>query len=220
MTRLRDVVDTQRQYYDLRAPDFLDVSKPDRRVSGFMAPARVQALVDGFDVDGDVLELACGEGAFTRELVRHARSVTAVDGSPAMLERNRAVLGDAVAYVLADLFAWEPERRYDVVFFANWLSHVPPPLFASFWGLVERCLAPAGRVCFVDEDDRASDFDRTHTEDGIPLATRTLADGREFDVVKVFWRPVDLEVQLCELGWDATVRRFDDTFLRGTVTRA
>jgi ubiquinone/menaquinone biosynthesis C-methylase UbiE len=49
-----------------------------------------RALVDKFAPTGDVLELACGNGSFTRELVRHARTVTGVDGSPRMLERNRS----------------------------------------------------------------------------------------------------------------------------------
>jgi hypothetical protein len=30
--------------------------------------------------------------------------------------------------------AWRPDRRYDVVFFGFWLSHVPLERFAAFWG--------------------------------------------------------------------------------------
>jgi hypothetical protein len=30
-----------------------------------------------------------------------------------------------VRFVQADLFAWKPDRRYDVAFFGFWLSHVP-----------------------------------------------------------------------------------------------
>jgi ubiquinone/menaquinone biosynthesis C-methylase UbiE len=115
-----------------------------------------RALIDTLHPTGDVLELARGTGVFTRELVRHARSVTAVDASPRMLAINRVSIADPkVTYVRADLFTWVPDRVYDVVFFGFWLSHVPPSGFASFWSLVRSCLAPQGRVMFVDEDDTA-----------------------------------------------------------------
>jgi len=45
-----------------------------------------------------------------------------------------------VRFIQADLFAWRPDRRYDVVFMGFWLSHVPAERFASFWSLVADCL--------------------------------------------------------------------------------
>ena len=88
-----------------------------------------------------------------------AESVTAVDASPEMIEIASArVGGDArVRFVQADLFRRRPERRYDVVFFGFWLSHVPPERFESFWSLVAECLAPGGRVLFADDAYRTSD---------------------------------------------------------------
>jgi hypothetical protein len=56
-----------------------------------------------------------------------------------------------VRFIQADLFAWEPDRRYDVVFFGFWLSHVPPGRFEPFWSLVAGCLKPQGRVFFADD---------------------------------------------------------------------
>jgi len=133
-----------------------------------------------------------------------------------MLAINRERLGDPkVTYVQADLFSWEPDRDYDGVFFGFWLSHVPPASFDEFWALVRQCLAPGGRVVFIDEDDRASGHDDVRLIDGVPVARRTLADGRQFDVVKLFWRPEELESRLRSSGWDITVRRAGDTFLYG-----
>jgi ubiquinone/menaquinone biosynthesis C-methylase UbiE len=87
----------------------------------------VRLLVDEFAPTGDVLEIACGSGAFTREIVRHANAVTALDGSPRMIERNRQEVADPrVNYVVADAFTWEPDRAYDAAVFSFWLSHVPP----------------------------------------------------------------------------------------------
>jgi len=99
-----------------------------------------------------VLELACGRGAWTSQLLRHATDVTAVDASPEMLAIAAARAGsERVRFIQADLFAWEPDRRYDVVFFGFWLSHVPPARFEPFWAVVADCLKPQGRVFFADD---------------------------------------------------------------------
>jgi demethylmenaquinone methyltransferase/2-methoxy-6-polyprenyl-1,4-benzoquinol methylase len=209
----------QREFYDLRAPDYANGTRSARAASGDMSREMCRALVDDFAPAGDVLELACGPGAFTRELVRHARAVTAVDGSARMLERNRReVHDDRVTYVEADLFDWQPARTYDTVFFGFWLSHVPPARFDGFWALVRSCLRPGGRVAFVDEDARGTGNDDLRVVDGVQVATRTLRDGRRYDVVKLYWDPAELQDRLRALGWQATVRRAGDTFLYGTAT--
>ena len=64
--RLAGLIASQREFYDLRAPDFGDEAVPDRRVSGMMASELGRALIDEFAPTGDVLELACGSGSFTR----------------------------------------------------------------------------------------------------------------------------------------------------------
>jgi ubiquinone/menaquinone biosynthesis C-methylase UbiE len=67
-----------------------------------MEPEAMRALIDELGTAGDVLEFACGDGAFTGELVRHAQSVTAIDGSARMLARNREHVADPrVRYVEA-----------------------------------------------------------------------------------------------------------------------
>jgi demethylmenaquinone methyltransferase/2-methoxy-6-polyprenyl-1,4-benzoquinol methylase len=156
----------------------------------------------------------------TRELARHVESVTAVDASAAMIERARSEIDtEAVRFVQADLFEWTPDRTYDAVCFANWLSHVPPNLFDDFWTLVARCLRPHGRVWFLDEDERAvANDDRLMVSD-VPAARRTLSDGRVYRVVKVFWHPDELTAGLQALGWSVQMRRLGDTFMYGVAKR-
>ena len=215
--RMAGLVQSQREFYDLRAPDFGDATVPDRRASGMMAHEVGRALIDEFAPTGDVLELACGSGGFTRELVRHARTVTAIDGSARMLDRNRREVGDSsVTYVNADIFGWQPERRYDAVFFGFWLSHVPPAAFDDFWALVRSSLRKDGRVAFVDEDDRGAMNDDIRLVHNVPVARRTLRDGRRFDVIKVYWNPNELEDRITSLGWQVAVRRVGETFLYGS----
>ncbi|HET6873715.1 MAG TPA: class I SAM-dependent methyltransferase [Acidimicrobiales bacterium] len=214
-----ELLAVQRHYYDLRAPDYMNVNRPsDRRVRGLLASWQAERLVERFGPAGDVLELACGSGAFTGRLVRHARTLTAVDGSARMLELNRGVVADSrVEYVCADLFDWKPPRRFDAVFFGFWLSHVPPPRFESFWSMVAACLQPGARVGFVDEDDRGRVLEAHLTNGSVPTARRILGDGRQFDIVKVFWDPSELRGRLGELGWEATIERVGDHHLYGTA---
>ena len=71
-------------------------------------------VIDEFAPTGDVLELACGPGTWTPQLLRRADTVTAVDASPEMqaLAKQRIAADlDRVRFVLADLFTWEPDRH-------------------------------------------------------------------------------------------------------------
>jgi demethylmenaquinone methyltransferase/2-methoxy-6-polyprenyl-1,4-benzoquinol methylase len=101
-----------------------------------------------FAPGGQVLELASGTGWWTGTLARTAAQVTAVDASAETLAHNRRRHGEAgVRYIQADLFAWQPDRLYDAIFFGCWLSHVPPQRFDAFWAWSGRRFAPEGR-CF------------------------------------------------------------------------
>ena len=72
--------------------------------------------------DRDALELACGRGTWTPRLLAHATTVTAVDAAPEMLARAAARVRDRrVRFIQAGLFGWQPDRRYDIVFFGFWL---------------------------------------------------------------------------------------------------
>jgi demethylmenaquinone methyltransferase/2-methoxy-6-polyprenyl-1,4-benzoquinol methylase len=216
---LDDVLATQKRYYELRAPDYLDSTKPsDRGGRNHPFPSDLAAPI--FDVlrpFGDVLELACGPGPlFTSELARFADSVTAVDSSPTTLQFNRARVAEpTVSYIEADLFEWSPDRTYDFVFFGHWLSHIPTSRFAAFWDLVRACTGDRGRVGFIDEDDRAAWMDPDRPSENSEVARRSLADGRRFDIIKVFWSPRDLQQRLRTLGWDVQVTRLGDRFMVG-----
>ena len=103
----------QMTFYDLRAPEFGDAAKPDRVGRSSLEPGVVGDLIDEFKPRGDVLELACGTGWLTRELARHADSLTAVDASSRMIQRARNEIDThKVRFVQADIFDWTPDRTY------------------------------------------------------------------------------------------------------------
>ena len=169
---------------------------------------------------GNVLELACGTGLWTERLAPHAAELTCVDASPEVLALNRQRMrGSRIRYVCADLFHWRPAARYDFVFFGFWLSHVPAGSFIPFWSLVSDCLAPGGRVFFTDNRLPPDGWRDAPQRNGSGRSRRRLADGREFEIVKVYHRPDDLEAHLGALGWRAAVRGTPTFFLHGTAVR-
>jgi SAM-dependent methyltransferase len=177
-----------------------------------------EELTEGLPITGDVLELACGTGQWTRLLAERGHRVTAVDGSPEMLARARArVDGLDVEFVEADIFEWRPPRRYDTVFFGFWLSHVPGERFAGFWDLVGDALRPGGQACFLDSGpgDRANEQVLTGQ-----TVRRHLADGSEHRVVKLFHDPTGLTEALGALGWSARVWPLRQTLIAGVASRA
>lgn len=193
---------------------------PEANGRWFAEVAQVRAALDAFHPTGDVLELAAGTGLWTQRLAHMSAHVTAVDASPEVLALNRERLSSAatrVDYLRADLFAWQPNRRYDVVFFGFWLSHIPPERFASFWALVRAALAPGGRVFFVDSLYAETSTAADHRLEGqeATAVTRRLNDGQEFRIVKVFYRPDELRQRLADLGWNIAVEQTEHYFLYG-----
>lgn len=181
--------------------------------------AELAGALDAFRPTGSVLELACGPGTWTAQLLQHATDVTAVDASVEMLAIASARVGpERVRFVPADLFHWRPDRRYDVVFFGFWLSHVPLERFASFWSLVATCLKPDGRVFFADDGYRTAD----ELIEGGQSSTiqRRLTDGTTHRIVKVPHRPADLERKLERIGWRIKVHSTSGPFFWGAGSRA
>ncbi len=189
----------------------------------FREVEQVREALHQFRPAGRVLELACGTGLWTEQIVAHADHITAVDSSAEVIALNAGrVDSPLVEYLQADIFEWQPERRFDLVFFAFWLSHVPAERFEPFWRTVASALKPGGRVFFVDSAYSETSSARDHVLEG-PQATtinRRLNDGREFRIVKIFYRPEDLRAQLAALGFRAQVRQTANYFLYGQAERA
>jgi trans-aconitate methyltransferase len=137
-----------------------------------------------------------------------------------MLALNRERVGRAdVRYLQADLFAWTPPERYDVVFFSAWLSHVPPQRFESFWALVAGCLNDAGRVFLIDELPAVAAHERLLTDAPAPAVERRLTTGAQYRAVKVFYTPPQLHAALVELGWDVEIESVGQQFFYATARR-
>jgi demethylmenaquinone methyltransferase/2-methoxy-6-polyprenyl-1,4-benzoquinol methylase len=209
----------QRDYYRARAHEY-DATYPLDESADGEARQQLVAALEEHAPFGRVLEMACGTGQWTIELARHARTVTAVDYSPEALALCRQRVDEPhVSLVRADLFAWKPEQRYDLVFFAAWLSHVPPQRFEALWELAAGCLAPGGKVFVIDELPAASRVEQAAVGQPAPAVQRRLTTGENYRTVKVFWDPDDLRTRLAALGWEADVRRVGWRYFCATASK-
>jgi SAM-dependent methyltransferase len=213
---LTELLGEQIAYYRARAVEY-DRTAPYIDEDGY---PELLAALSRFAPRGRVLELACGTGRWTKELAEYASELTAVDASEEMLALNRANVGRSdVVYVQADMFAWAPVERYDVVFFSAWLSHVPPKLFDDFWALVASCLTEDGRVFVIDELPAVKAVERSIPNPAAPTVERELTTGERFRTVKVFYEPGQLAADLADRGWEADVQSVGWRFFYATVTR-
>jgi SAM-dependent methyltransferase len=217
----------QRSFYRARAPEYDqwwqrrgrydhgpdDAAEWDRQVQ------LVIQAVDEFGPVGDVLELAGGTGWWSRHLAQTAQKLTVLDSSRETLRINRErVARPDVNYIVADIFGWRPDQRYDTVFFSFWLSHVPRGLFERFWALVASCLRPEGRAFLIDNrrDPTRAAQDPYVIDEAEDVQRRRLSDGTERRVVKVFYEPDDLAERLRRLGWVADLAA-TSRFIYGSV---
>jgi SAM-dependent methyltransferase len=202
----------QKAYYRARAAEY------DRSYARNEDLRELRAVADTLPVTGDVLELACGTGQWTPTLAARARSVTAVDAAAEMLTLARArTASPNVEFVRADVFAWRPPRRYDTVFFAFWLSHVPPARLPGFWDTVAAAVAPGGRAIFIDDGPAEAASEHVLAGQPVPTVLRRLDDGSRYRVVKVFHDVRALTDDLAALGWSARIRSVREHFIVGVA---
>ncbi|WP_329370611.1 class I SAM-dependent methyltransferase [Streptomyces sp. NBC_01483] len=186
----------------------------DRPYAQYEDLQKLLAAVDDLPIAGHVLELACGTGQWTPRLAARAQSVTAVDASPEVLALARArTASPTVQFLEADLFQWQPPRRYDTVFFAFWLSHVPPTRLPDFWNTVATALAPGGKAIFIDDGPAAAAYEEVLADQPTPTAIRRLDDGSQYRIVKVFHDGQTLTDDLTAQGWSVRIRPMAGNFI-------
>jgi methyltransferase family protein len=85
-------------YYAARAAEYSSTSYENLT----SADRRIARLVSDLHPDGDLLEIACGAGIWTRHLAGCVRSVTAIDAVPEMIaQARRRVPGETVTFLAA-----------------------------------------------------------------------------------------------------------------------
>lgn len=164
---------------------------------------------------GHILELAPGTGIWTEQLVKLGEKVTAVDASAEMIAINQAkIQSDKVDYIQADLFEWQSEQQFDMVFFGFWLSHVPPEKLGDFLKRVSAMLKPDGILFIVDSlRNKMATANNQNMLESSHIHQRILNDGREFQIIKVFYQPDRLQSELALVNISAEVHTTAQFFI-------
>jgi demethylmenaquinone methyltransferase/2-methoxy-6-polyprenyl-1,4-benzoquinol methylase len=218
-----------RVYYAARAGEYDDwFLRRGRYSRGAIADAAWAAdldtatlWLDAQQLGGEIVELAAGTGWWSPLIAQKATTLWLYDINEEPLEyaRQRLVAHGLAAHIhVRDAWA-EPDRQVDGLFCGFWLSHVPRARLADFLALCRRWLKPGGRMAFIDSrlDRESSASDHPPPEND--LSVRKLDDGRTFTIVKVYWRPEELETALAAAGFrDARVTTTSRFFLMGEAT--
>jgi len=197
-----------RTYYDQRASEYDDwyllVGRYARRADHAQWKADLRVLAErarAFGI-GQLLEIACGTGWWTREFAPHTR-VTAVDFAPAMLnvarERQRSMSLGA-DFVRADAYHL-PFRAdsFDSCFAGCWMSHVPNARLSELLDGVRRVLKKGAPMMVIDTGVPSNEPGRPApgTEYYNP---RILNDGSRHRVLKIDHTPQTLAAALTPVG--------------------
>ncbi|HET7026207.1 MAG TPA: class I SAM-dependent methyltransferase [Candidatus Limnocylindrales bacterium] len=216
------------EYYEARAPEYDDFYlRRGRYDRGSIANAvwqseldRATLWLDSLPLGPVIVELAAGTGWWS-PLLAQKGELWAFDAAEAPLDRARSrLLAHRLRAHLHVRDAWaEPDREVDSLFAGFWLSHVPRADLASFLALVRRWLRPGGTFAFIDSLPDPESGAADHPSPADDRSVRRLSDGREFEITKVYYTPVELEAALGDAGFGAaevtTTGRF---FLLGRAT--
>jgi trans-aconitate methyltransferase len=207
------VIDEQIRYYRSRAEEY------DATAYGSLTTARehIARITSRLPRNASTLELACGTGMWTEALAQRTEEITAVDASPEAIAIAERRCPESVTFVCADIWQWLPDRRYQLIFFAFWLSHVPTSRLATFFRLLDRALEPSGEVIFVDEQEsQASEEKRTSDPE---VVERALEDGTVHRLVKVIVEPQQMMARLGGLGWKCEMNPAGPEWMVGRARR-
>ncbi|WP_334815437.1 class I SAM-dependent methyltransferase [Nostoc sp.] len=219
-----NILQQQIEYYRARAKEydqwFYRKGRYDRGIENnqrwFNEVAVIKNTLHQIGVVDDILELACGTGIWTQELLNIGKKITAIDASEEVITINRSKLNLlSVEYYIKDLFSWQPDTEYDLVFFAFWLSHVPPKLLDSFLTKVYQSVRVGGQVFIIDSFFEPTSTANNHIleDDGNIYKTRKLNNDQEFQIFKIFYQPDELKDKLKKAGFEAEVKVTDNYFI-------
>jgi ubiquinone/menaquinone biosynthesis C-methylase UbiE len=238
---LHKTLQEQKEYYRARAQEYDDWfyrrGRYDRGVEHTQLwqteVGEVRHALQTANLTGHVVDIAAGTGIWTKELLKMADHITAIDSSEEMIELHRQRLqSDKITYTLTDIFYWQPVMVYDAAFMGFWLSHVPPSHLYELIGTVAGALKPGGKVFFVDSLLEPSSSARGHTQDLTQrkwqaslskshqvTIRRRLNNGREFEIIKVFYDPHDLVERFGAHDIPITVKKTGHFFIYGWGTK-
>jgi ubiquinone/menaquinone biosynthesis C-methylase UbiE len=209
----RRLIEEMNAYYDKRAPwhdhymEYESIEAMEKRLEPLVK------FLDDYIAQKDILEIACGTGNWTQFLARRARSVTAVDFSPAALDiaKTKVSVCGNVSLKVADAYSLDNvDGVFNMAFAADWWSHIPIGMIPPFLDAVTAKLSAGSKVVIIDMslseywESRPFSYD----EDGNRVSLRKLVDGSEYRVIKNFPTESDMRIYLSGYGRNVLFKEF------------
>ncbi|CAG6391238.1 class I SAM-dependent methyltransferase [Streptomyces cocklensis] len=181
-------------YADRSSPVPFFAAKPDENLAAY--------LDRGLIAPGRALDLGCGPGRNALFLASHGFEVDAVDLSPvavAWAEDRAREAGAGVRFLCGDAFALpaaELSGPYDLVVDSGCFHHLAPHRRVSYLALLDRVLAPGGRLALTSFAAGESGMG-SQTADADLYRARELRGGLAYTPESLRWIFSDLaEVEL------------------------
>jgi ubiquinone/menaquinone biosynthesis C-methylase UbiE len=110
---------------------------------------RVEMLSSALQSGDSVLELGCGTGYFTRELVKKDVQITAIDISPELIEKaKQEIKSENVSFQVQNAYQMDFEiARFDAVIGSSVLHHLE---IEKAFSEIYRVLKPGGVIAFTE----------------------------------------------------------------------
>ena len=111
------------------------------------------------DINGkEILEIGCGKGRMTRDLVKHAKRVVATDPDSAALETARAtIIAENVEFIQAPTGVPDfPTETFDIVIYTLSFHHVPQADMSASLSSATKLLRKDGAIVIVEPGDGGS----------------------------------------------------------------
>jgi tellurite methyltransferase len=149
------------------------------KTSGRPPRSTLLAALAAFGDDGaarSAVDLGCGDGRDTVELLRRGWRVIAIDAEPQAIERletRRDLPRRSALTALCTRFELTRWPKVDLVNASFTLPLCPPALFPALWARIERSLKPGGRFAGQLFGER----DSWRGEPGIVTHDRAAVDG-------------------------------------------
>jgi SAM-dependent methyltransferase len=209
-----------KDYYAARAPEYDEFYgaawMPPVEQAVFHADLDAATLwLDDLPITGEIVELAAGTGWWS-PLLAQKGELSLYDVSDEVLVRARdRLLAHGLRAHIHVRDAWaEPDRQVDAVFCGAWLSHVRRQRLPEFLSIVRRWLKPGGMFAFIDEVGQPG-----YTPIVDENQPRQLKDGRQFEIVKVYYEPGELDAALRGAGFsEVEVKTTSRYFVLGRAT--
>jgi len=189
-----------------------DYLQPERRDDLAAMQRRVADLLEGHTV----LELACGNGYWTRVIAATADSVHATDINESLLANARADMPENVTFAVADAFDLPAaEGEYTAVFAGGWWSHVKREEQERFVAQLRAKLGKDVLLVLLDEayvDGSSTVVARTDAE-GNTHHFRTLPSGERLEIMRNYPTDSYMRKKLTSLTKEIRIHRLEHYWL-------